>query len=99
MVAPVILYETPLNAVNKEKAVIAVRGYRLNCNRKVPEFSPKISMYGLTCRRCQKTGTFSPANREECACTYYHENARFREDLRENKRKSEVRLNLRFWSE
>lgn len=27
----------------------------------------------------QKTGTFYPINREECACTYYHENARFQE--------------------
>ena len=27
----------------------------------------------------------------------YHENARFQEILRGNKRKSEVRLNLRFW--
>ncbi len=29
----------------------------------------------------------------------YCENARFQEILRGNKRKSEVRLNLRFWSE
>lgn len=28
----------------------------------------------------------------------YCKNARFQETLRENKRKSEVRLNLRFWS-
>ena len=56
-------------------------------------------MYGLTCRRCQKTGTFYPIEREECACNHYHENARFQEIKRENKRKSEVRLNLRFWSE
>ena len=48
-------------------------------------------MYGLTCRRCQKTGTFCPIKREECACTYYYENARFFEDLRENKRKTRVR--------
>ena len=81
------------------KAVIAVCGYRLNCIEKAPEFSLKISMYGLTCRRCRKTGTFYPIEREECACNQYCENARFREDLRENKRKSEVRLNLRFWSE
>ena len=44
-------------------------------------------------------GLFNPWSREEQARFVYHENARFREDLRENKRKSEVRLNLRFWSE
>ena len=41
-------------------------------------------------------GLFNPESREEQAHYVYHENARFREDLRENKRKSEVRLNLRF---
>ena len=55
--------------------------------RKTPEFTPKISMYGLTCRRCQKTGTFYPIEREECACNHYRENARFQEILRGNKRK------------
>ena len=44
-------------------------------------------------------GLFNPQSREEQARYVYCENARFREDLRENKRKSEVRLNLRFWSE
>ena len=44
-------------------------------------------------------GLFNPQIREEQAHFVYHENARFWEDLRENKRKSEVRLNLRFWSE
>ena len=41
-------------------------------------------------------GLFTPKSREEQAYYDYHENARFREDLRENKRKSEVRSNLRF---
>ena len=67
--------------------------------QKAPEFSPKISMYGLTCRRNEKTGTFYPINREECACNHYRENARFREDLRENKRKTRVRYEPSFWSE
>ena len=44
-------------------------------------------------------GLFNPESREEQAHSLYRENTRFREDLRENKRKSEVRLNLRFWSE
>ena len=51
--------------------------------RKIPEFAPKIGIYGLTCRRYPKTGTFYPINREECACNHYHENARFRENLRD----------------
>ena len=83
-------------AVIKEKAVIAARDYRLKHIETTPEFSPKISMYGLTCGRSEKTGTFYPIKREECACNHYHENARFCEDLRENKRKSEVQPNLRF---
>ena len=44
-------------------------------------------MYGLTCRRCKKTGTFYPSNREECACNCYHENARFQKVLGDKKRK------------
>ena len=44
-------------------------------------------------------GLFNPRSREEQAHSLYCENARFQEILRENKRKSEVRLNLRFWSE
>ena len=63
--------------------VIIARDYRLNCIEKAPKFSPQISMYGLTCRRCNKTGTFYPIKREECACNHYHENTRFREDLRD----------------
>ena len=61
--------------------------------------SAKISVGGQTCGRNEKTGTFYLVNREECACTYYHENARFREDLRENKRKTRVRYEPPFWSE
>ena len=44
-------------------------------------------------------GLFNPESREEQAHYDYRENMRFREDLLENKRKSEVRLNLRFWSD
>ena len=44
-------------------------------------------------------GLFNPRSREGQAHCVYHENTRFREVLRGNKRKSEVRLNLRFWSE
>ena len=38
----------------------------------------------------EKVGTFYPIKREECACNHYHENARFQEILRGNKRKSEI---------
>ena len=34
-------------------------------------------MYDLTCRRCIKTGTFYPSNREECACNQYRKNYLF----------------------
>ena len=61
--------------------------------------SSKISASGQTCGQVRKMGLFTPESRGEQALYDYHENARFREDLRENKRKSEVRLNLRFWSE
>ena len=40
---------------------------------------------------------FKPRNREEQARYISCENSRFQENMRENKRKSEVRLNLRFW--
>ena len=65
----------------------------------IAEKSVKISASGQTCGQRRKMGLFNPESREEQAHCVYHENARFREDLRENKRKSEVRLNLRFWSE
>ena len=58
-------------------------------------FSPS----GQTCGQRRKMGLFNPLSREEQAHYVYCENARFREDLRENKRKSEARLNLRFWSD
>ena len=57
---------------------------------------PKISPSGQTCSQKRTMGLFNPRSREEQANYIYHENARFREDLRENKIKSEVRLNLRF---
>jgi len=44
-------------------------------------------------------GLFNPRSREEQAHYIYCENARFQEIKRENKRKSEVRLNLRFGSD
>ena len=59
----------------------------------------KISTSGQTCGQVRKMGLFNPQSREEQAHLLYRENARFCEYLRENKRKSEVRLNLRFWSE
>ena len=59
----------------------------------------KISASGQTCGQERKMGLFNHESREEQAHDVYYENARFREDLRGNKRKSEVRLNLRFWSE
>ena len=62
-------------------------------------FYQKISASGQTCGQVRKMGLFNPESREEQAHSLYCENARFHEDLRENKRKSEVRLNLRFWSE
>ena len=65
----------------------------------IAEKSAKISASGQTCGQVRKMGLFNPRNRGEQAHSLYCENARFREDLRENKRKSEVRLNLRFWSE
>ena len=65
----------------------------------IAENKPKISASGQTCGQVRKTGLFNPLSREEQAHYVYCENARFQEILRENKRKSEVRLNLRFWSE
>ena len=49
--------------------------------------SAKISASGQTCGQRRKMGLFNPESREEQAHYIYHENARFREDLRENKRK------------
>ena len=43
-------------------------------------------------------GSFDPRSREEQAHLLYRENVRSHEVLQGNKRKSEVRLNLRFWS-
>ncbi len=57
------------------------------------------SASGQTCGQKRKTGLFNPRSREEQARYVYHENERIQEIMRENKRKSEVRLNLRFWSE
>ena len=44
-------------------------------------------------------GLFNPEIREEQARYVYCENARFRENLRENKRKTRVRYEPSFWSE
>ena len=51
--------------------------------------------YGQTCGQRQKMGLFNPRNRGEQARFICCENARYQEVLRENKRKSEVQLNLR----
>ena len=63
----------------------------------ITEKGAKISVSGQTCGQRRKMGLFNPQSREEQARYVYRKNARFCEDLRENKRKSEVRLNLRFW--
>ena len=57
--------------------------------RKTAENEPKISASGQTCGQRRKMGLFNPRSREEQAHFVYCENARFREDLRENKRKSD----------
>ena len=54
---------------------------------------------GQTCGQVRKMGLFNPRSREEQAHSLYCENARFREDLRENKRKTRVRYEPSFWSE
>ena len=66
---------------------------------KSPENKAKNPLSGQTCGQRRKMGLFNPQSREEQAYYICCENARFQEILRENKRKSEVRLNLRFWSE
>ena len=57
--------------------------------RKTAENEPKISASGQTCGQRLKMGLLNPRSREEQAHSLYCENARFREDLRENKRKSD----------
>ena len=59
--------------------------------------SAKNSVSGQTCGQRQKMGLFNPRSRGERAHCIYHENARFREDLRENKRKTRVRYEPSFW--
>ena len=44
-------------------------------------------------------GLFNPESREEQAHYVYHENARFQEIMRENKRKTRVRYEPSLWSE
>ena len=61
--------------------------------------STKISASGQTCGQRRKKGLFNPRSREEQAHLSYQENARFREDLRENKRKTRVRYEPSFWSD
>ena len=65
----------------------------------IKDILQSISISGQTCGQVRKMGLFNPESREEQAHSLYCENARFQEILRENKRKSEVQLNLRFWSE
>ena len=59
-------------------------------------FESKNPNCGQTCGQVRKMGLFNPENREEQARCVYHENARFREDLRENKRKTRVRYEPSF---
>ena len=59
----------------------------------------KISPSGQTCGQRRKMGLFNPRSRDEQARYIYCENARFREDLRGNKRKTRVRYEPSFWSE
>ena len=61
--------------------------------------SAKNSLSGQTCGQGRKMGLFNPGRREEQAHYVYHKNARFHEDLRENKRKTRVRYEPSFWSE
>ena len=68
-------------------------------HQKSGENSAKISVSGQTCGQRRKTGLFNPQSREEQARYGYCENTRFREDLRENKRKTRVRYEPSFWSE
>ena len=81
------------------KAVITACDYRLETIKNQPQVMQKSPLSGQTCGQRRKMGLFNPERKEEQARYVYCENARFREDLRGNKRKSEVRLNLRFWSE
>ena len=61
--------------------------------------SAKISVSGQTCGQRRKTGLFNPQSREEQAHYDYHENTRFREDLRGNKRKIGNLTTPDFWYE
>ena len=80
------------------KKVQKVLSKKLNTELKfllfVAEKSAKISASGQTCGQRRKMGLFNPRSREEQALYVHHENARFREDLRENKRKEEILANL-----
>ena len=58
--------------------------------------SAKISASGQTCGQVRKMGLFNPQSREEQARYGYCENTRFREDLREDKRKTRVRYEPSF---
>jgi hypothetical protein len=46
------------------------------------ENSAKISASVQTCGQVRKTGLFNPGSREEPAHLLYHENARFREKIK-----------------
>ena len=59
----------------------------------------KISASGQTCGQVRKMGLFNPESREEQARSLYCENARFREDLRKNKRKIGNLTTPDFWSD
>ena len=65
----------------------------------IAENEAKISASGQTCGQVRKMGLFNPRSRGEQAHSLYCENARFREDLRESKRKTRVRYEPSFWSD
>ena len=65
----------------------------------IDDKSAKISVSGQTCGQRRKMGLFNPKSREEQAHYDYHENTRFQEILRGNKRKIGTLTNPDFWSE
>jgi len=56
--------------------------------------SPQVVKYVV---KGEKRACGAPESREEQAYSLYCENARFQEILRENKRKTEIHTNLRFF--
>ena len=65
----------------------------------IAEMGAKISASGQTGGQMRKMGLFNPQSREEQARYVYCENARFRENLRGNKRKIGNLTTPDFWSD